>query len=120
MRLQNQRLGQKLGAPTSMDVRMRFLLLPALALAATPSLAAVSGFYDSQEQIQAIFASPDVADRLRQMPVEELKFEGEQKDGLIKWEVESRACDLDVFLRPVAPTGVGKTTYTVAKLSRCD
>ena len=99
---------------------MRLLLVPALALAATPSLAALSGFYDSQEQIQAIFASPDVADALRQMPVEELKSEGEHKDGLIKWEVEIRECDMDVYLKPTAPAGVAKTTYTVAKLSRCD
>mgnify|MGYP001229673958 CR=1 FL=1 len=99
---------------------MRFLLAPALVIAATPSLAALSGFYDSQEQIQAIFASPEVADALHQMPVEELKFEGERKDGLIKWEVESRDCDMDVYLKPMPPAGVGKTTYAVAKVSRCD
>lgn len=99
---------------------MRLLLISVFAVVATPSLAALSGFYDSQEQIQAIFAAPEVADALRQMPVDGLEFKGQRKDGLIKWEVESQDCDLDVLLKPTPPSGVGKTTYAVSEVSKCD
>ena len=100
-------------------------LAPALAgliLSAMPASAALSGYYDSAEQIGAILSSSQVADALAQMPVEKLEHERTTSDGMQEWAVESRDCDLSVFLRAVPPAGgaAGKTTYEVASITRCD
>ncbi len=78
-----------------------------------PAHAALSGFYDSAEQIKTILDSPEVADALRQLPIKSMERENDRSDGAIKWEIEAGNCDLDVYLRPIAPTGVGKTTYSI-------
>lgn len=98
-------------------------LAPALAgliLSAMPASAALSGYYDSAEQIGVILASPQVADALRQLPVKKLERERTTADGLLEWDVESRDCDLSVFLRAVPPAGAGKTGYEIASIGRCD
>lgn len=92
----------------------------ALGLLSTPSHAALSGFYDSAEQITAILESPDVADALRQMPIKSLEHEGVREDGTIGWEIEAEGCDLTVRLRPVPPAGIGKTTYNVEVTGACE
>ena len=101
---------------------MRFALpFLALCLGAAPqiSLAAVSGFYDSAEQIQTILSSAELADQLKQQPIESLEFDGAASDGTLEWEVETEACDLSVYLRAVPPAGVGKTTYEMARIGDC-
>ena len=49
---------------------------------ALPASAAVSGFYDSAEQINAIIESPDVANQLRQAPIRHLANTGTRDDGV--------------------------------------
>lgn len=90
-----------------------------LAQMPLPAQAALSGFYDSGEQIRAILESPAVADAVRQQTIESLEHEGVRNDGAIRWEVETRDCDLIVHLRPVPPVGVGKTTYQVEVNDGC-
>lgn len=84
-----------------------------LLLASTPAHAALSGFYDSAEQIKTIIESAEVADALRQLPIESLEREGVRGDGAIRWEIEAEGCDLTVHLRPALPAGVGMTTYDI-------
>lgn len=99
---------------------MKPIALLFVLCAAAPASAAVSGFYDSAEQITTILGSSTVADNVRQMPIKELSFDGRTRDGLIKWEIETRHCDIDVFLREVQSAGVGKTRYEVARVHACD
>lgn len=92
------------------------LFLSALSF---PAQAALSGFYDSGEQVKAILDSPEVANALRQAPVKSIEQEGIRSDGTIEWEIETKDCELTVYLRPVPPAGVGKTTYVVAIKDGC-
>jgi hypothetical protein len=101
---------------------MRFAIsLLALCLGTVPQIshAALSGYHDSAEQIQAILASPELADRLKQQPIESLEFDGSASDGTLEWEIETQDCDAHVYLRAIPPAGVGKTTYEVARISDC-
>lgn len=82
--------------------------------------AALSGFYDSAEQINTILASPEVADALRQFPIKSMERDDDRSDGTIKWEIEAGDCNLDVYLAPIKPTGVGKTTYKVEVGKACE
>lgn len=100
-------------------MKTKIVAAAALALLATPASAALSGFHDSAEQITAILQSAEVADALRQAPIESIEREGSRSDGAIKWEVETEACDLDVYLTPIKPDGVGKTTYQVEVNDLC-
>ncbi|NGM46318.1 hypothetical protein G5B31_12305 [Rhodobacter sp. SGA-6-6] len=96
-----------------------------LALAAAPATAALSGFYDSAEQIGTILGSSEVADALRQAPVDKLEYEGSTADGLLEWEIESRDCELSVYLRAAEPASAdgtpatGKTTYGIERIGPC-
>ena len=96
-----------------------------LAAASGPAMAALSGYHDSAGQIGAILASGDVADALRQAPIDKIEHEGSTADGLIEWEVESRDCEVSVFLRPLAPVSAdgtpmtGKTGYEIAQVGAC-
>lgn len=90
------------------------------AMLAAPAHAALSGFHDSAEQIRTILESAEVADALHQAPIESLEHEGVREDGAIRWEIETRRCDLTVYLRPVPPAGVGKTTYRVEVTNACE
>ena len=103
---------------------LRPTLFPALALGlfglAAPASAALSGFYDSGEQIQTILSNGDVANAVGQRPIKGLDFEGTRRDGALEWEVDTEGCDLTVFLIPQAPGMPGKTTYTLETNGRCD
>lgn len=96
-----------------------------LALAAAPATAALSGFYDSAEQIGTILGSSEVADALRQAPVDKLEYEGSTADGLLEWEIESRDCELSVYLRAAEAASAdgtpmpGKTGYGIARIGPC-
>lgn len=104
---------------------MKPVLAALLALAAAPAAAAVSGFHDSAEQIGTLLGSGEVADALRQAPVDKLEYEGSTADGLLEWEIESRDCELSVYLRAEDPASaggepmVGKTTYGIARIGPC-
>ena len=92
-------------------------LLPLLA--AAPANAALSGFYDSAEQIGVILSSGKVADAVRQAPVEALTHSGTRKDGAREWTVRVHNCSLKVYLVAVPPKGLGKTTYQLEIPGQC-
>ncbi len=96
-------------------------ILTALALvaAAIPAQAAVSGFYDSAEQISTILSSAAVADALRQAPIGHVANTGTRADGAREWQVRTQECDLTVYLKPVPPQGVGKMTYELELGDAC-
>lgn len=99
---------------------MKALLCATLiALAPLPSAAALSGFYDSAEKIAAILATPEVADTLRQAPVQAVEQVGTRKDGAEEWRLRSRDCDLKVTLVATPPKGPGKTTWRIKSLGSC-
>ncbi|PZU24193.1 MAG: hypothetical protein DI589_04740 [Shinella sp.] len=87
--------------------------LLAVTLAVVPAHAALSGFYDSAEQICVILSSAAVANALHQAPVGAISNTGTRKDGAREWTVRVQDCDLKVYLVPVMPNGVGKTTYKI-------
>lgn len=101
---------------------MKFAAAFALAtlMALSPAQAALSGYYDSVEQIHAILSSGDLADVLRQAPITSIERSDRIGDGLVHWEVESEGCTVPVALRPVLPQGVGKTTYQVQSVGKCE
>ena len=92
----------------------------ALSLAATPAHAALSGFYDSGEQITTILSSSEIADAVRQAPIGAVSNTGTRKDGAHEWTIRVQECDLVVFLLPVPPNGPGKTTYEVSIPGACE
>jgi hypothetical protein len=91
-----------------------------LLLASTPAHAALSGFYDSGEQIGTILASPAVANAVRQAPIGSVSNTGTREDGAHEWTVRVQECDLVVYLTPIAPDGVGKTTYAIDVPGKCE
>lgn len=93
--------------------------LPAFFLAATPIQAALSGYYDSAEKIDAILKSPDVADAVRQAPIGAISNTGTDKDGADLWQVRVQDCDLTVRVIAIPPKGVGKTTYKTELKGKC-
>lgn len=98
---------------------MKIIAAVTLALLSSPASAALSGFHDSAEQITTILQSAEIADALHQAPIESIEYEGIRADGAFKWEIETKGCDLDVYLLPIQPKGVGKTTYQVDLKDRC-
>ena len=91
----------------------------ALVLAAVPAQAAMSGFYDSAEQISAILSNAAVANALRQAPIGHVANTGTRADGAHEWQVRTQGCDLTVYLKPVPSQGLGKTTYEVELGDAC-
>lgn len=91
-----------------------------MALAAAPANAALSGFYDSAEQIKVILSSSEVADAARQVPIEAMTRIGSRDDGAQEWSIKTQACTLKVYLKPIATAGPGKTTYQLAGPVTCD
>ena len=94
--------------------------LAVLALTASPTLAALSPFYDSGEQIETILMSTEVADALGQSAVRALERTGTRDDGAHEWTVRTEGCDLVVYLIPVPPRGAGMTTYTLDLPNTCE
>lgn len=101
-------------------MKFTFTVATAIAVLSLPASAAVSGFYDSAEQINTIFESPDIANQLKQAPIGHLANTGTRDDGAIEWEVRTQECDLKVYLTAVPPKGPGKTTYTIADIGTCE
>jgi hypothetical protein len=86
---------------------------------AMPSFAALSGYYDSAEKINAIFANPDIGNALRQAPIGALSEIGKDKDGASLWMLRVQNCDLTVRVIATKPKGVGKVTYRAEPKGRC-
>lgn len=103
------------------------LAAAAFALLAHPAVAALSGYYDSIEQIQAILADDAVAKALPPYPLSALEFLGTTAEGQPEWRITGDGCRLQVTLQPVPPGTsadgmpvLGKTTYQVAKIGGCN
>lgn len=102
-------------------LKVQHLAVPfILALTTATSHAALSGFYDSAEQINMILGSSEVANALRQAPIDSISNSGTRDDGANEWTITVQECDLIVYLKPVAPDGVGKTTYQVEVPKSCE
>lgn len=95
------------------------IVLPVI-FAALPSNAALSGFYDSGEQINLILSSREVADAVRQAPIGAISNTGTRKDGAHEWTIRVQECDLKVYLTPIPPKGTGKTTYELDATGKCE
>lgn len=91
-----------------------------ITVPALPASGALSGFYDSGEQISTILSSEAVGDAIRQAPIGAITNTGTRDDGAHEWEIRTQECDLKVYLVPKAPAGVGKTTYTVEVPKACE
>lgn len=100
---------------------MKKLLLIAIAtLLPINGQAAVSGFYDSAEQISTILGSSAVADTLQQAPIGMIVNSGTRKDGAAEWTITVQECDVKVYLKPIPPKGIGKTTYEIDDIGPCE
>lgn len=95
------------------------ILALALPLAVAPAQAALSGFYDSAEQINTILSSKAVADALYQAQIAHVANTGTRADGAHEWQVKTQGCDLIIYLKPVPPQGLGKTTYEIELGNAC-
>ncbi|MCO5089885.1 hypothetical protein [Bosea sp. (in: a-proteobacteria)] len=85
-----------------------------------PAAAAVSGFYDSAAQLEAIMQSSQVADVVKQLPLRSIARAGSRKDdGTLRWRVRTDRCTLVIYLSANLPQGVGKTTYEVKEVGAC-
>ncbi|MCB5410242.1 hypothetical protein [Pseudogemmobacter faecipullorum] len=102
--------------PTIPLVSLGFIAL----LAVNPAAAALSGFYDSGEQIAALLASAEAGEALSQLPVRGLQFREVTEDGHPVWGISTDSCELSVELLPQLPEAVGKTTYKVHHISACE
>lgn len=80
-------------------------LTAALAAAATPVSAALSGYWDSAKVIHAILGSAQVADALRQQPVERIE---RTQDG---YRLHSRDCRVDVRVTRTAADRPGPGSF---------
>lgn len=87
---------------------------------ATQAQAALSGYYDSLEQIQTLITDQRVADALKQLPIESIEIQSDPSDRKTRhWRVRSQGCELSVQLEAKPPAGPGKTTYAIQKISTC-
>ncbi len=98
----------------------RPLIVLSLMLLALPAEAALSGYYDSAEQIQTILADEKVADALHQAPIGAVSNTGTREDGAKEWTIRVQECDLKVYLKPIPPGMPGKTTYEVDIPGACE
>ena len=97
----------------------RAALFVLLSLGAVPAEAALSGYYDSAEQINMILSNAAIADAVHQAPIDGLTRGKARKDGAFEWIVRTGRCTLKVYLTPVVPDYPGKTTYRVDPPGAC-
>lgn len=87
---------------------------------AMPAQAALSGYYDSLEQIQAVVQDARVGNALKQLPISHIESQaGAPGDTTRQWRVRSQDCELTILLEAKPPNGPGKTTYAVKQVSAC-
>ncbi len=100
---------------------MRLVVCVLAMFAASPALAALSGFYDSAEKIGTILSDGAVADALRQAPIGAILNSGTAADGGDEWTIRTQECDLVVVLTAQVPKDgmVGKTTYDLRIVTPC-
>lgn len=90
-------------------------------LGASPAVAAVSGFYDSADQINTILHNGEVADAIRQAPIIEVSRSPKKSaDGFVRWNLRTEGCSVEVALVALPPRGVGKTRYEVRNVGKCN
>jgi hypothetical protein len=107
--------------PFQLGTAMKPILAALIVIAfATPSFAALSGFYDSAEKIDAIFANPEIGNALRQAPIGSISEIGKDKDGASLWMLRVQDCDLTVRVIATKPKGVGKVTYRAEPKGTCE
>lgn len=88
-------------------------LIRALALLASPAMAAESSYSDAAAKIAAILAEPAVAKAVHQAPIGAIRNVGTAADGADLWQVTVQECDLTVRVLGHPPKGAGSATYTV-------
>lgn len=99
-------------------------LLVSLAIIAlgltNPAAAAVSGFYDSAAQVEAIMQSAQVADAMKQLPLRTISRAGSRgADGALRWKARTDRCTVVVYLSASRPQGLGKVSYEVKEVGPC-
>lgn len=72
----------------------------------SPAAAAVSGYWESASEIHAIMGRNDVADALRQQPIESVT-----RVAPDVWELRSRNCALRATVIKDPPTQTGKRQF---------
>ena len=87
---------------------MRTVLAPTLSLVlASPSMAALSGYWESSKEIHAILGSNDLADKLKQQPIMSIV---ETETG---YRVQSRDCTVDVEVIHKMTKGPGPVPFDI-------
>lgn len=76
-------------------------------LAASPSFAALSGYWDSSKVIHAILGNAKVADALKQQPIDSVTA---TTDG---YRVASRNCHVDVRVQRTEPSRPAPAQFTL-------
>lgn len=89
---------------------MKGIYVGALICAATalPACAAVSGYWDSSKVLHAILGNGQVADALRQQPVQTIT---RIERG---YRLSSQACTVDVTVTRTLPNRPGPTTFALS------
>ncbi len=86
----------------------------------SPASAALSGFFDAAEQVQAIMSSTDVSSAMKEMPFDTLEQVRTRDNGDVEWRVQNSECYVIATLKPIPPEALGKTTYEVVGVSACE
>jgi hypothetical protein len=74
--------------------------------------AALSGYYDSAAKIQAALVSSELAEAMKQMPIESLSLQNSGRTVV----VQSNGCGFAAHLQEDAPEGLGATNYSVKRV----
>lgn len=93
-----------------------------LLLLPTAANAAVSGYYDSIEQITAILTSESVAEQVAPWPIESVEQTKTSPDAPTEWIIRTQECSLTVVLTAEPPEdgATGMTTYSAAPIGTCE
>ncbi len=96
--------------------------LALLLLLPTAANAALSGYYDSIEQITAILNSESVAEQLGPWPIVSVEQSTTATDAAAQWIIRTQGCSLTVALAAEPPEDgmIGKTTYRAEPLGTCE
>ena len=99
---------------------MKTILLTIALLIPAPAMAALSGYYDSLEQMQAMTSDNRLADALKQSPITGMSAMGVTSAGLLHWNVSGTDCSVPVYLTAIPPLGAGKTRYEIHSVGSCN
>ncbi|KFI31542.1 hypothetical protein CDV50_01815 [Haematobacter massiliensis] len=91
-----------------------FLAFAAACLLGSPAMARMSGFYESAEIIHAILGDNQVADGLRQQPIESI---ARTRDGYV---VQSQNCSVGVVVETRRADRPGRDNFSLrVQRGRC-